>query len=85
MRHKHATIFRQPVDPTREEIPDYLEIIKHPMDFSTIKKKLSGNVYLQVIEFLDDIQLTFDNCLLYNGETNQIATMCKSVREEYNK
>lgn len=32
--------FRQPVDPTLLQIPDYFDIIKRPMDLSTIKKKL---------------------------------------------
>ena len=32
--------FRQPVDPALLQIPDYFDIIKRPMDLSTIKKKL---------------------------------------------
>ena len=32
--------FRQPVDPDALQIPDYFNIIKHPMDLSTIKRNL---------------------------------------------
>ena len=30
-------IFHEPVDPIKLGIPDYLVIVKHPMDFGTIK------------------------------------------------
>jgi E1A/CREB-binding protein len=37
--------FRQPVDPTLLQIPDYFDIVKRPMDLSTIKKKLDTGMY----------------------------------------
>jgi hypothetical protein len=48
-------------------IPDYFDIIKRPMDFSTIKKKINNYQYRNCQEFCDDMNLVFDNCLLYNG------------------
>lgn len=37
------------------------------MDFGTIKKKLTYNVYNNVGEFIFDMKLVFDNCVRYNG------------------
>jgi len=37
------------------------------MDFGTIKKKLTFNVYNGVQEFITDMKLVFDNCVRYNG------------------
>lgn len=34
---KNANIFHYPVDPIKLGIPDYFDVIKHPMDLSTIK------------------------------------------------
>ena len=34
---KNANIFHYPVDPVKLNILDYFTIIKHPMDFGTIK------------------------------------------------
>ena len=34
---KDAEIFHKPVDPMELGIPDYFDIIKNPMDFTTIK------------------------------------------------
>lgn len=66
-------------------IPDYLEIIKTPMDFGTVKTNLLNNKYGRIQDFIADVQLVFDNCILYNGESSQVSIMCKHVREEFNK
>jgi hypothetical protein len=42
---KGGYLFHEPVDPKKFGIEDYFEIVKHPMDFGTIKKKLTHNVY----------------------------------------
>ena len=33
--------FREPVDPEKEKIPDYFDVIKNPMDLGTIKTRLN--------------------------------------------
>lgn len=61
-------------------------MITRPMDFSTIKNKLNSNQYNGGLpEFIEDINLTFDNCLRYNGEDESIGKMCKLVREEFQR
>ncbi|KAF4373978.1 hypothetical protein F8388_007884 [Cannabis sativa] len=39
----HLWCYSEPADP--EELPDYHEVIEHPMDFGTVKKKLTGGAY----------------------------------------
>lgn len=39
-KYKEADPFRQPVDVEALGIPDYLEIIKHPMDLKTVREKV---------------------------------------------
>jgi len=34
---KHGWVFNEPVDPIKLGIPDYFQIIKHPMDLGTVK------------------------------------------------
>ena len=65
-RTKNAWLFHEPVDPVRLKIADYFDVIKHPMDFGTIKKKLYNNAYSTCREFLADLDLTFNNCNKYN-------------------
>lgn len=44
-KYSGAYVFYEPVDPKKFNISDYFDIVKHPMDFGTIKKKLAHNVY----------------------------------------
>jgi hypothetical protein len=60
-------MFHKPVNPIELGIPDYFDIIKNPMDFSTIKKKISNYQYTNCREFCEDMELVFYNCIIYNG------------------
>ena len=82
---KGAYLFHKPVDPIELGIPDYFQIIKNPMDFSTIKKKLSNNLYTNFKQFTEDIKLTFDNCYLYNGADSSVGLACTVIKNEYQK
>uniref|UniRef100_A0A8C5EKN5 Bromodomain-containing protein 9 n=1 Tax=Gouania willdenowi TaxID=441366 RepID=A0A8C5EKN5_GOUWI len=46
--------------------PGYSVIIKHPMDFSTMKDKIMNNDYNTVTEFKADFKLMCDNAMVYN-------------------
>ena len=50
------------------------------MDLSTVRENLKNEVYLYVEQCLDDLQLIWDNCKLYNVEFSKIYKM--SVRLE---
>jgi Bromodomain len=63
-----AHIFHAKVDWVAWNLLDYPTIIKNPIDFSIIKEKLQGYQYKSIHEFLEDVQLVFNNCILYNGD-----------------
>ncbi|KAF7790346.1 hypothetical protein EIP86_001301 [Pleurotus ostreatoroseus] len=64
--HPLAWAFLQPVNV--EEVQDYLDVVKQPMDFHTMEHKLDHNQYPNLDTFLTDAQLVFDNCRTYNAE-----------------
>ncbi|KAF8813828.1 Bromodomain-containing protein [Phlegmacium glaucopus] len=66
LNNSRAWAFREPVNV--EEVVDYLEFVKEPMDLSTIERKVSHNQYKTFDAFVDDVQLVFDNARLYNPE-----------------
>lgn len=61
-----ARIFTQPV--SIKEVPDYLDHIKHPMDFSTMRKRIDAHEYKSMDEFEDDFNLIINNCMTYNAK-----------------
>ena len=63
--------FTQPVN--RDEVADYYEVIKEPMDLSTMEEKHEKDMYPTPEDFIRDAKLIFDNCRKYNNETTPYA------------
>ncbi|XP_054723198.1 CREB-binding protein-like [Uloborus diversus] len=75
--------FRQPVDPQLLQIPDYFDIIKRPMDLSTIKRKLDTGQYQDPWQYVEDVWLMFDNAWLYNRKTSRVYRHCSKLAEVF--
>lgn len=82
-RHPDAGPFLHPVDPIALNVPDYLDVIKNPMDISTLQTNLNSNKYNTKDEFIKDVQLIFSNCYTYNGINSQISEMAKSLEKVF--
>ena len=48
------------------QVPDYLELVKTPMDLGTIRDKLKNLEYPDVESFVADVRLVFSNSDKYN-------------------
>ncbi len=73
------------MDPVKFNIMDYFDIIEKPIDFGTIKKKLSHNVYRSLQHFVDDMNLVWGNCYKYNGEHHEISKTAKEIENFFNE
>ena len=85
-KERNAFIFLEPVDYVGMNLPDYPQIIKHPMDLGTIKKKINDNKYTSTEEIYKDIQLVWDNCKRYNMEGSDVYKMaqyCEKFTKKY--
>ncbi|XP_031094718.1 transcription factor GTE8-like [Ipomoea triloba] len=79
MTQKGCEWFNQPVDVVKLNIPDYFTIIKQPMDFGTVKKKLTSGHYLSPLDFVADVRLTFSNAMTYNPPGNMVHALADSL------
>ncbi|XP_062931591.1 bromodomain-containing protein 1 isoform X6 [Cynocephalus volans] len=75
-----AKIFAQPV--SLKEVPDYLDHIKHPMDFATMRKRLEAQGYKNLHEFEEDFDLIVDNCMKYNAKDTVFYRAAVRLRDQ---
>jgi len=61
-----AQWFMTPVDHKALMIPQYPEIVKFPMDFGTIQKRLQKSNFTDFDQFASDVTLVFANAILFN-------------------
>ncbi|XP_029992182.1 bromodomain-containing protein 4-like isoform X3 [Sphaeramia orbicularis] len=79
----YAWPFHKPVDVKALGLHDYLDIIKHPMDLSTVKKKLDSRQYRDAQEFAADIRLMFSNCYKYNPPDHDVVNMARKLQDVF--
>ncbi|XP_076804906.1 ATPase family AAA domain-containing protein 2-like isoform X1 [Clavelina lepadiformis] len=65
-RDRRFKVFLKPVD--TEEVTDYMDVIDHPMDISSMMNKIDQHKYNNVASFLMDINLICSNALEYNPD-----------------
>ncbi|KAJ2747841.1 hypothetical protein GGI20_000136 [Coemansia sp. BCRC 34301] len=71
--------FLEPVDTSA--IPDYLGIIKSPMDLGTMQRKVETNRYRSIAEFRQDLLLICQNARKYNGDGSIYARSADRIQE----
>ncbi|KAM4549947.1 ATPase family AAA domain-containing protein 2-like isoform 1-T1 [Fundulus diaphanus] len=68
MLDRRFKAFTKPVD--IEEVPDYLMVIKKPMDLSTLLSNIDEHKYVTIKEFMSDADLIWQNALEYNPDSD---------------
>lgn len=80
---KHSTYawpFYAPVDAEALQLHDYHDIIKYPMDLSTVKKKMDAGEYQDAQAFAADVRLIFSNCYKYNPAHHDVVIKARKLQ-----
>ena len=83
-----SVMFAQPVDPERDGIPNYFQIIRRPMDLGTVRKKLEDGSYSSVAQWKEDVELIWENCYKCNGRPHPnviVSILAKHLQLMFNK
>lgn len=76
--HEDAWPFLEPVNPRL--VPGYRRVIKHPMDFSTMRVRLLRGGYSSAAQFRADATLVFDNCRTFNEDDSAVGRAGHNMR-----
>ncbi|XP_069593726.1 bromodomain testis-specific protein [Ranitomeya imitator] len=82
-KHNFSWPFQQPVDAAKLSLPDYYQIIKNPMDLSTIRKRLEYNYYPKALDCIQDFNTMFTNCFIYNKPGDDIVLMAQELEKVF--
>ncbi|KAL1562954.1 hypothetical protein AAHA92_05469 [Salvia divinorum] len=72
-------VYAEPVDP--EELPDYFDVIDHPMDFTTVRNNLRNGLYATFKQFESDVFLICSNAMQYNAPDTIYHKQARSIQE----
>ncbi|EAY08666.1 Bromodomain containing protein [Trichomonas vaginalis G3] len=77
---KISIMFQKPVDPDRDNCPDYDEVIKNPMCLDVVKQKLAANKYNTFSAWISDVNLIWNNAQTYNSKYSALYLMAKDIQ-----
>lgn len=77
--HKSSWPFLKPV--SKDEVDDYYDVIKDPIDLETISKQIHDGYYNDVQKFEDDVLRMFTNCKQYNDKDTIYWLLANSLQE----
>ena len=81
-QHRRAWPFLKPV--SKNEAPNYLEIVHTPMDLSLLERNVNDGKYDTLEHFERDLRLIFSNCYKYNGRDSVYSKSAMELEEYVN-
>lgn len=82
---KVSLAFKDPVDHVLLNIPTYPEIVKTPMDLSTMENKLKEKKYTFIREFMADLDQMIENSELFNNKQHPVTQAGYNLRAYFLK
>ncbi|KAF5846577.1 hypothetical protein GGP41_004650 [Bipolaris sorokiniana] len=82
---KVSLAFKDPVDPVALNIPTYYDVVKHPMDLTTMEAKLKEKKYKYVRDFMADLDQMITNSELFNNKQHPVTQAGYNLRAYFLK
>ncbi|TKC38968.1 hypothetical protein EI555_005886 [Monodon monoceros] len=78
--HRFSSLFLKPV--SERQAPGYKDVVKRPMDLTSLKRNLSKGRIRTVAQFQRDLMLMFQNAVMYNDSDHQVYRMAVEMQRE---
>ncbi|KAL8275531.1 hypothetical protein Esti_000482 [Eimeria stiedai] len=82
---KAAQWFLYPVDPEADNVPDYFDVVQHPMDLQTVEKKLLQGAYQHPFLWQQDVRQVFFNAFSYHVMSNDVWKDATALALEFER
>ncbi|GAA6019406.1 hypothetical protein JCM10207_001375 [Rhodosporidiobolus poonsookiae] len=69
--------------PDRKVWADYYKVIHQPMAFENVEGRVSKRFYTTVQQFVDEVNLIFDNAMFFNDESSRIWHDAATLKEHF--
>ncbi|XP_017077515.2 bromodomain-containing protein 2 [Drosophila eugracilis] len=80
-----AWVFYEPLDAQLLGLYDYHEVVKEPMDLSTVRYRANRGCYQTAADFAKDVRLIFYNTYLYTNPGHLCYEMAKKLQIIFEK
>uniref|UniRef100_A0A803VMJ2 Bromodomain-containing protein 8 n=2 Tax=Ficedula albicollis TaxID=59894 RepID=A0A803VMJ2_FICAL len=78
--HRFSSPFLKPV--SEKQAPGYKDVVKRPMDLSSIKRRLAKGHIQSVMQFQCDLMLMFQNAVMYNSSDHHVFHVAVEMQRE---
>ena len=76
--------FHRKVDPVKLDLPGYWDVVKKPMDLTTMRKRLESNKWYTSLEaFASDARLMLHNAMLYNEAGTDVHAAARDLLAQF--
>ncbi|ELR59278.1 Bromodomain-containing protein 8, partial [Bos mutus] len=76
----HSSPFLKPV--SERQAPGYKDVVKRPMDLTSLKRNLSKGRIRTMAQFQRDLMLMFQNAVMYNDSDHHVYHMAVEMQRE---
>jgi hypothetical protein len=80
-----SSLFLDPVDPVRDNAPNYFQVVQFPQDLTSIRARLASGGYRFVAEWQRDMRLVWSNAQFYNGELSVFGRLAGFLERKFEK
>ncbi|XP_064314754.1 bromodomain-containing protein 8-like [Phalacrocorax carbo] len=78
--HRYSGPFLKAV--SEKQAPGYRDVVKRPMDLTSIKRRLSKGHIQSMVQFQHDLMLMFQNAVMYNSFNHHVHRMAMEMQQE---
>ena len=86
MKNSFSVFFLEPFIPNDKQLlREYKSKVKNPMDLGTIKQNIINKKYNNSKDWINDINLVFDNAISFNLEQSLVGSIALHLKNQFNK